>query len=79
VSSTRNVTLVLPEELTRKAKVLAAQRRTTLSGLVSSLLTHALGDVEEYDTLWAAEEQVMAAGPLHVGPIAWTRDDLHAR
>ena len=45
--SRRNVTLVLPDDLVRKAKVLAAQRETTLSGLVGSLLTHALGDVIE--------------------------------
>lgn len=77
--SSRNITLSLPDELIRKAKVLAAQRDTSVSALVGSLLTQLLGEVEDYDRLWAEEEAVMASGPLQVGRIRWTRDQLHER
>ncbi len=75
----RNLTLSLPEELVKKARVLAAQRDTSVSALVGSLLAQAVGEVEDYDRLWAAEEAVMAVGLLEVGPVTWTRDELHER
>lgn len=75
--STRNVTLSLSEELIHKAKVLAAQRETSVSALVTTLLTQLVGEVEDYGRLWADEEAVMASGPLTVGVVSWSRDDLH--
>ncbi len=77
--STRNITLSLSDELVRKAKVLAAQRETSVSGLVGSLLSQLVGDVERYDQLWADEEAVMESAPLRVGAISCSRDDLHRR
>lgn len=77
--SSRNITLSLPDELIRKAKVLAAERETSVSALVGSLLTQVIGDVEDYEQLWAEEEAVMASGPLVVGPVTWARDELHER
>jgi len=75
----RNITLSLPDELVRKAKVLAAQRDTSVSALVSGLLEQAVGQVEDYDSLWAAEEEAMTAGLLQVGPVTWTRESAHER
>jgi hypothetical protein len=75
----RNITLSLPDDLVRKAKVLAAQRDTSVSALVGELLIGVLGQSEDYDSAWAAEEAVMAQGVLQVGPITWSRDDLHRR
>lgn len=77
--ASRNITLTLPEDLIRRAKVLAAQRDTSVSALVGSLLVHAVGDVEAYDELWSAEEAVMAAGALEIGERTWSRDELHGR
>lgn len=69
----------LSDELVHKAKVLAAQRQTSVSALVSGLLSQLVGGVEEYDRQWAEEEAVMATGPLCVGAPSWTRDKLHQR
>jgi hypothetical protein len=71
--------LSLPDELVRKAKVLAAQRDTSVSALVGGLLEQVVGQVEDYDEMWAAEEAAMEAGLLKVGEITWTRDQLHER
>lgn len=77
--STRNITLSMPEELVRRAKVLAAMRDTSVSALVADLLRQLVGDVEDYDDAWAAEEQVMDEGLISVGAITWSRDDTHDR
>ena len=75
----RNITLSLPDELIRRAKVVAAQRDTSVSALVGTLLVRVLGEVEEYDRLWAEEEIVMAAGTLRLGERRSSRDELHQR
>lgn len=77
--TSRNITLSLPDELIRKAKVLAAERDTSVSALVGGLLNQVIGEVAGYDEVWAQEEAAMAAGVLRVGPVSWTRDDLHER
>jgi len=75
----RNLTLSLPDDLVRKAKVLAAQRDTSVSALVAEMLRELVDAWAGYDELWAREEQDMATGVLEVGEITWTRDELHER
>lgn len=76
----KNITLTMPEELLRRAKVIAAQRDTSVSGLVAELLRQLTGPEPDYATAWAAEEQLMEEGVgLRVGEITWTREDLHDR
>ncbi len=76
----RNVTLSLPEEVFRRAKVVAAQRDTSVSALVSEALRQLTDGPTDYDAEWAAEELLMEKGiGLRVGEITWLRDELHAR
>lgn len=64
----------------RRAKVLAAQRDTSVSGLVAQLLEQLVGGVPDYDQAWAEEEALMSSGlPMRVGDITWTREALHER
>ena len=79
--TTQNVTLALPKEILRKAKLLAIQRKTSLSGL----LTRALEDIV------AHEENYQKARKRHYailrkrlnlgtnGKATWSRESLHAR
>lgn len=77
---TRNITLSLSDDLIRRAKVLAAERDTSVSALVSELLGGLVGDARDYATEWAEEERLMAEGVgLRIGEITWSRDDAHAR
>lgn len=70
----------MPEELVRRAKVLAAQRDMSVSSLVARLLEQLVGDVRDYDEVAELERQKMREGlGLQVGPITWTRDELHER
>lgn len=75
----RNITLSLPDELIRRAKVLAALRDTSVSAVVSQLLQTAVGDVADDESVWSIEAALMDEGILRIGEITWTRDDLHAR
>jgi hypothetical protein len=79
VPRNRNVTLTIPDELVRRARMVAAARETSLSALVASLLSQMVGDVDDYETVWANEETFMQSGALRVGEIAWTRDAMHTR
>jgi hypothetical protein len=77
---TRNITLTMPESLVRRARVVAAQRDTSVSALVADLLQQLVDDTADYDAIWAAEEAAMAAGiGMRMGDVTWTREDLHER
>jgi hypothetical protein len=78
--ATRNITLSMPDELVRRAKILAAQRDTSVSGLVARLLEQLVGDVHDYDDVAAQESRLMQEGiGLRVGDVTWSRDDVHER
>jgi Family of unknown function (DUF6364) len=78
--ATKNITLSMPEELVRRAKILAAQRDTSVSGLVARLLEQLVGDIRDYDDVAAQERRVMQEGiGLRVGEITWSRDEVHER
>lgn len=69
----------MPDELVRAAKIVAATRDTSVSALVADLLRQLVGDVQDYDAAWEAEEAVMDEGLLEVGAIRWSRADVHTR
>lgn len=77
--SSRNLTLTLPSDLVRRAKVVAAQRDTSVSAMVAEYLERLTRD-DDYDDLWRQERRVMEAGlPMSVGEVTWSRDETHAR
>jgi len=73
-----NITLTMPTTVIRQAKILAAQRDTSVSSLVADLLQAAVGQ-SDGTSVWDREEAAMDEGLLSVGPITWTRDEVHSR
>jgi hypothetical protein len=77
----QNITLSLPEEDLREARVLAARRGTS----VSQLLARMLSDLVEQETGYArARERSLnrmreSADLGTGGHIGWSRDSLHER
>ncbi len=77
----QNVTLSVPKDILRKAKHIAIDRQTSLSGL----LTKALADlVKKEDAYEKAKARQLAAmkDPFDLGvkgKVTWQRKDLHAR
>jgi hypothetical protein len=76
----RNITLTMPEELVRRAKIAAAARDTSVSALVAEYFEALVQQEDDYGLMWAEEERLMHEGlPMRVGEITWSRADLHER
>ena len=77
----QNITLSLPEEDLRDARILAARRGTSVSQLLARMLRETVERETGYD---AARERSLARLNEGVdlgtrGHAAWSRDDLHER
>lgn len=78
---TQNVTLSLPKDLLRKAKLLAVERNSSLSGLLAQALADLVAAEEWYIAARArALDGMKHASDLGTGGRAsWSRDELHER
>ncbi len=73
----RNITLSLPPELLRRAKIVAARRNTYVNALVRESLE---GIVQAEDEHEAAAKRIMAAaekGLYRLQKLKWRRSDLY--
>lgn len=78
---TQNVTLALPKDLLRRAKILAVQKKTSLSGLLVQALTDIVDHQSAYEMAHRRQSQVLSEG-LDLGTygtIGVSRDELHER
>ncbi len=78
---TRNVTLSLPKDLLYRARRVALERNTSLSGLLVQALRDVVEQEEEYGTAGRRRLEAMRDAPdLGTGGRSdWRRDDLHER
>lgn len=76
----RNLTVELDVETIRKAKVLAAQRDTSVSRLVADEIERLVGEADEYERAKAQALYWLEHGVGHriEGPLP-SRDELHER
>ncbi len=75
----QNVTISLSRHVLKKAKILAARRETSISGLLAQEIELLVGKEEEYER---AERQALALldKGFHLGGvIRVSRDELHER
>ena len=74
----QNITLSVEQELLRKARVLAAERGTSVSALLSEELRRLVEDAERYQS---ARQQALAELECgyHLGGRPAPRDALHER
>ena len=75
----QNVTVSLSRRVLKKAKVLAARRETSISGLLAQEIESLVGEEEAYER---AERQALALldKGFHLGGvIRASRDELHER
>ena len=76
---TQNVTLAIPKDILRKAKILAVQKNTSLSGLLTQTLADLVAHQEEYEHARQHNLTLLKSG-LDLGTqgkIPWNRDELH--
>lgn len=77
----QNITLSIPKPILRKVKILAVEKETSVSALLTGLLEEI---VEREDAYAAARERALArlTRPVSLGTkgtASWTRDSLHER
>ncbi|HEX4643419.1 MAG TPA: hypothetical protein VH161_08120 [Candidatus Acidoferrales bacterium] len=78
-SEKQNLTIRLDRKMIRQAKIVAAKRSTSISGLLARQIEILVGEEEAYER---AERQAMALleEGFHLGGmILASRDDLHER
>jgi len=77
----RNITLALPRDVLRKAKLIAVRRDTSVSGLLTSYLREVVDEDDEYGRAMKRQIRTMKnAKRLGLtGRPTWTRDELHER
>lgn len=78
VVAKRNLTIQLDEATIRHAKVVAAHRGLSLSGLVAQQLTELAEADERYDRARAAALGALAEATGGGAP-SWRREELHDR
>jgi hypothetical protein len=74
----QNLTVQLDRDTIRKAKILAAQRGTSVSGLVAAQIAESVQSNESYETARRAALELLGRG-LHLGGRRLNRDELHER
>jgi hypothetical protein len=81
MEATQNVTVAIPKSILRKAKILAIQRNTSLSGLLTQTLTELVLRQEEYEQAKERNLAVLREGfDLGTqGYITAKREDYHER
>ena len=75
-----NITMSIDKELLKKARKIAVEKETSLTGLIRSYLKELVEKEEVLRESAAAElESLFSNSEAVVGKKTWTRDDLHAR
>jgi hypothetical protein len=76
--SKRNLTIQLDDDVIVRAKVAAAKRGTSVSGLVTRVLEKLVVADERYEDAQRRAEHAMDR-PKARGGRSWSRDELHDR
>ncbi len=75
----RNLTIQLDEATIRRAKIIAAERGISISGLVTQQIEQLAYEADRYNT---AREQILRylrKPPFHLGGTRPSREELHDR
>ena len=73
-----NLTIQLDQSVIRRAKVVAAKRGTSVSGLVAQELTDLVERDERYE-LARAEAEALLQSAIPRGGRSWRRDEIYDR
>jgi len=81
MENTQNVTLSIPKDILRKAKILAVQKNTSLSGLLTQTLAELVEHEEDFEQARRRSLEMLSSGfDLGTqGEITWKREELHER
>ncbi len=75
----RNITLSLEEDLLKKAKLVAAKKDMSVSGLLTEQLSRIITEEDQYEVSWRRALSRLKKGFHLGGRILVTREELHDR
>ncbi len=75
----QNITISLSRQLLKKAKILAARRETSISGLLAQEIEFLVGDEEAYERAERQARALLDKGFHLGGVIRAGRDEWHER
>jgi hypothetical protein len=75
----KNITLAIDEELLREARRIASERNTSVNALVRDYLSELVARKARTKDLLKRLRKLSKEGGMVVGPITWSRDDIHER
>jgi hypothetical protein len=75
----QNITISVSPDIIRKAKILAARRATSISGLLAEQLELLVGAEEAYERCQRSALSLLEEGFHLGGSITAARDELHER
>jgi plasmid stability protein len=75
----KNVTLSIPEDVYRAARIRAAERGSSISALVAGYLRSLSEEEAQFSRLEAQQDQVLAAVDRFRAGDRLQRDELHSR
>jgi MoaA/NifB/PqqE/SkfB family radical SAM enzyme len=78
-SDRQNVTISISPETVRKAKILAARRSTSISGLLAEQIEALVGAEEAWERAERNARALLEEGFSLGGRITATRDEMHER
>jgi uncharacterized protein YigA (DUF484 family) len=78
-SEKQNITISLSRQVLKKAKILAARRETSISGLLAQQIELLVGENEAYERAKRQALALLEKGFHMGGVIRASRDELHER
>jgi hypothetical protein len=75
----KNITVSIPDDIYRNARIAAAQRDTSLSALVTGYLERLSGRMDEFARLEALQHEVQAEISQFSAASRLSRDEAHDR
>lgn len=76
---TKNITLAIDEDILDRVRIIAAERKTTVNGLVRDFLEGVARQEDRSERARRRLRELVETSTLEVGPITWKRDDLYDR
>jgi hypothetical protein len=75
----KNITLAVDEDVLNRVRVIAAERKTTVNGLVRDYLERVAEMEDKASRVANRLKALRARSQFEVGEITWKRDDLYER
>jgi len=75
----QNITLCIEKDIIKKGKLIAAQKGTSLSKMLSDQLKQIIDREEQYEAAKRSALHALAKGFHLGGRISWRREDLYGR